>query len=457
MRHFVWGGLQIDRSFTIAGFGTVVTGTLVDGSLRAGQEVVVEPGGLRTRIRGLQSHRHKVESTEPGSRTAVNVAGLGAEALHRGMVLTTPGWLEPTTAVDVRLHAVRDLSRPLRHNVQVTFHSGSAEVPAKLRLLDADTLEPGHDAWAQVRLLEPAAVVKGDAFVLRSPNATIAGGTVVDGHPRRHRRHHAPTIASLVSLEQGSPEDTVYEVLAKLEPADPAAIARETDLGAQGVQDAVQALVAQGRVTVVGAESPGPGALCYTLPGIQKLTDRATKTVHGFLAEHRLRAGIPREELKSRLGVTQQRLFNNLAARWVADGVFEERGAALTLPGHEIALSPAEQKEAERFLAALRANPYAPAVERWPDRALVAYLVETRAAVAVKDDIVFDAGAYGRMEEGIRTHLRTNPTITLAQVRDLFGTSRRYAQAFLEHLDERHITRRVGDERVLRGPEAVAR
>ncbi|HZU78032.1 MAG TPA: selenocysteine-specific translation elongation factor, partial [Dehalococcoidia bacterium] len=114
--------LPIDRAFTIAGFGTVVTGTLIDGSLRVGQELVVEPGRLRTRARGLQSHRQKVESLPPGTRAAVNVAGLATEELRRGMVLTTPGWLEPTIAVDVRLQAVRDLARPVRHNAQVTFH-----------------------------------------------------------------------------------------------------------------------------------------------------------------------------------------------------------------------------------------------------------------------------------------------------------------------------------------------
>src|SRR5262249_51631283 len=125
--------LAIDRAFTIAGFGTVVTGTLVDGSLRVGQEVEIVPGGLRSRVRGLQTHRQKGETARPGSRVAVNLAGIAVEELSRGQVLTTAGWLRPTAAVDVTLTAVSDLSHPLRHNATVTFHTGAAEVEAKLR------------------------------------------------------------------------------------------------------------------------------------------------------------------------------------------------------------------------------------------------------------------------------------------------------------------------------------
>ncbi|MHB8578131.1 MAG: selenocysteine-specific translation elongation factor, partial [Dehalococcoidia bacterium] len=236
--------LAIDRAFSIAGFGTVVTGTLIDGLLRTGAELVVEPGGQRTRVRGLQSHRHKVDRTEPGSRTAVNLAGLSTDELSRGMVLTTPGWLAPTSAVDVRLHVVADLARPLRHNVQVTFHTGAAEVPAKVRLLDADEIAAGEHGWAQVRLLEPVAVVKGDSFVVRSPNATLGGGVVVDSHPKRHRRHHAGTLASLASLERGSPAETVFELLTRHEPATLPALVRETDLGAPAVEAAIEELTA---------------------------------------------------------------------------------------------------------------------------------------------------------------------------------------------------------------------
>src|SRR3990172_5783155 len=159
--------LPIDRVFTMTGFGTVVTGTLIDGSLTVGQEVEILPGGIRSRIRGLQSHGKKVEVASPGRRTAVNLTGLAVDDLRRGMVVTSPGWLRAATALDVRLRAVRHLPRPVRHNTGITFHTGSAEVAGRLLLLDADQLRPGETAWAQVRLEGPVPALKGDHFIIR--------------------------------------------------------------------------------------------------------------------------------------------------------------------------------------------------------------------------------------------------------------------------------------------------
>ncbi len=168
--------LPIDRAFTIAGFGTVVTGTLIDGSLSVGQEVEIVPGKRRARIRGLQTHRQKVERALPGTRTAVNLSGVSPDDLLRGQVVVLPDSLPTTTALDVRLRAIRDLARPIRHNARVSFHSGSCEVWGKVRFLDRDELGPGEEGWAQLRLDEPVAVISGDLFVVRNANDTLGGG-----------------------------------------------------------------------------------------------------------------------------------------------------------------------------------------------------------------------------------------------------------------------------------------
>src|SRR5919201_1774033 len=180
--------LPIDRVFTVAGFGTVVTGTLVDGELRIGQEVEVQPGRLRARVRGLQSHKKKVEVAPAGTRTAVNLGGVAVEDLQRGQVLAAPGALQPTRALDARLRTIRD-AHPVRHNAEVTFHTGAAETPARLILLEHDQLQPGQEAWAQLRLQDAVALAKGDLFIIRlpSPSMTIGGGSVVEPHARRHR------------------------------------------------------------------------------------------------------------------------------------------------------------------------------------------------------------------------------------------------------------------------------
>ncbi|MHB8577998.1 MAG: SelB domain-containing protein, partial [Dehalococcoidia bacterium] len=194
----------------------------------------------------------------------------------------------------------------------------------------------------------------------------------------------------------------------------------------------------------------------YSQPGFQRLTDRATAMVNAYLKERPLRAGMGREELKSRLGLNPK-LFGSVLEQWVATRVFVEHGASVAPPDHTPRLSRTQQTDADRFLALLRSNPYAPPVETLPDRELIAYLADSGTVVPVSDTVVFDGAAYRQMTDRIVAHLQTNGMITLAEVRDLFGTSRRYAQALLEHLDDRRITRRVGDERVLRSPEGTPR
>jgi selenocysteine-specific elongation factor len=180
--------LPIDRSFTIAGFGTVVTGTLIDGQLSVGQEVELALSGKATRIRGLQTHRSKVEQASPGTRVAANLTGVPHEEISRGEVLTTPGWLKPAAAFDVHLRVIPDAPHPVRHNMSVTVHTGSSEALAQVRMLELEVAEPGQATWAQLKLDTPLAAVKGDYFVIRSNQATLGGGNIVDPRARRHRR-----------------------------------------------------------------------------------------------------------------------------------------------------------------------------------------------------------------------------------------------------------------------------
>jgi len=443
--------LWIDRAFTISGFGTVVTGTLIDGSLETGQEVELLPERQRVRVRGIQTHRQKTDRAVPGTRTALNLAGVSTDELRRGQLLTAPGWLQPTTAADARFTAVAGLARPIKHNARVSFHTGSAEIAAKVRLLDRSELAPGDSCWAQIRLAEPLPLVKGDAFVVRTPNDTIGGGAVVDSHPRRHRRHHAPTLAALELLERGSPEDAMLAALAKLEPCEERVLVHESGLSAAEASALIGGLVDSGRAVRLG----DAGAL-WTMEGYRRILNDALALTRAYLREHPLRLGMPAEELKSRLGF-KPRLFAELLARWQQEGEITETGAAVSLPGHSVSLDGGQEGAVTRFLADLRAAPFAPSNEHLPAADLLAYLNERGDVAIVGDGVVLSAEAFTEATARILDYLQQQPTITLAQVRDLLGTSRKYAQAILEHLDETRITRRVGDERVLRAPEPQRR
>ena len=441
--------LPVDRAFTIAGFGTVVTGTLIDGSFEAGQEVEIVPGGTRARIRGLQNHKEQVERALPGRRTAVNLSGVSKDQVRRGQVLALPGLLVPTTAVDVRLRALPSLRRPLRHAAELTLHSGAAEVPGRLLLLDRPELPPGEEGWAQMRLSAPIAVLKGDRFVLRTPNDTVGGGQIVDAHPRRHRRFHEPTLESLEALAQGSPEEALLAALRRVEPAALSAISSETESSREDLQAMAQALVASGQAVALGGEVSAAGTALMSADGFQALGERASAFVAAHHAEHPLRPGVPREELRSRLGL-QERVFAPALARWISDGALAEAGASVALAGRSPELTVEQQAEAEAYVSALAEHPYSPPTDSAVAADLLAYLEEAGRVVSVGDGLVFAAAAYREMVDRVTSHLREQDTVTLAQVRDMFATSRKYAQGLLEHLDRERVTRRVGDERVLR-------
>jgi len=440
--------LPIDRSFVISGFGTVVTGTLADGSLRVGQQVELALAQKRARIRGLQTHRKSEEVALPGTRTAVNLAGVSQEEVKRGDVLTLPGLLHPTDALDVRLRLVADAPRPLRHNAAVTFHTGASETPARVRLLDRDELRPGETTLAQLRLDEPVAVVKGDFFVVRSPETTLGGGNILAIQAKRHRRFHAETLARLAMLEHGSTEDLLVEALQSGGPMGLASLAQRSHLLPKDAEAEVQALLGKKALVALGGE--GSNAVLLTSAQWAQVSDRAVAALAAYHRQFPLRQGAPKEEVRGRLGIDGQ--TSALAMERLArEGTLVEEGSMVRLPDHTIALTPDQRRRLDDFVQLLESEPFSPRqVGEPPEPDLLNVLVAEGKVVKVSDSVIFTAAAYQQMVERTTAHLKTEGKITVAQVRDMFGTSRKYALALMEHLDQRHITRRVGDERVLR-------
>ena len=441
--------LPIDRVFTISGFGTVVTGTLIDGALSAGQEVVVVPGGLRSRLRSLQIHRSRVEQAPPGARLAANLVGLATEDLARGQVVTTPGWLQPTTALDARLRLLADWPHPVAHNSVLLFHSGTAEVQARLRLLDCEELRPGEQGWGQLRLDAPVAVAKGDLFILRAPTGTLGGGQVVDPHAARHRRFHPATVASLEQLLDGDLESVLRSTVEQREPVTVRDLALRSHLRFEQVLPVLADLIAAGDLAPLGGRLDEPATWLFSRGRWHALTDQAVEAVAAYHRAYPLRPGLPREELRSRLRSLPTPAFAPALERWLFEGSLAEAGSALRLPDHRAALTADQEVKAAAFLARLGASPFAPPTDHALEPELLAYLLHSGRAVRVAEDIIFPATSYQEAVTRIRTALEAQGSITVAQVRDLFGSSRKYALALLEHLDELKVTRRVGDERRL--------
>ncbi|MFI5266416.1 MAG: selenocysteine-specific translation elongation factor [Chloroflexota bacterium] len=441
--------LPIDRVFTLTGFGTVVTGTLLDGSLRLGEDVEILPRRKRSRIRGLQTHNRKVEVAPPGGRTAVNLAGLTLEDVRRGDVVAHPGQLKPTRALDVKLRLIPDALRGLENNDEVDLFAGAAEALARVTLLEGKELRPGEEGWVRLRLREPLALAKGDKFILRlpSPSATIGGGEVADTMPRLHHRFRGQSLDWLRSLEVGSPDQILLQALAGDQPVERAAALRKSALTPQQAHDSLDRLLESGQALALDTHLISAGAW-------QTLTARVQRDVNDYHRRFPLRPGIPKEELKSRLGLALK-LFNAALAEWTSRGELLDRGAFVADARFEIKVGPELQRKLDAAMAAMRQKPFSPPSEGELGLTSeeLAVLLSQGQLTRVSDSVVFDAGAYRQLLDGTVEHVSKQGKITLAEFRDLFDTSRKYAQAFLEHLDERKITRRTGDERVL-GPAA---
>ena len=452
--------LPVDRVFSISGFGTVVTGTLIDGHIEVGQEVEVLPQGLRARVRGLQTHKQRVNRAAPGSRVAANLSGVGKADLKRGDVVTTSGWLHPTVLVDVQLRYLSDAQRPLRHNTQLKLFTGAAETLARVRLLGQDTLEPGESGWAQLRLRDAVAVTKGDRFIVRipSPPSTVGGGIVVDSNPgRRYRRFRPEVLERLETLARGTPDEILLQTIERRGPSLIRDVVSASGL-AEAAPDALQHVLERKQAVLLGPQSDSyPPITSRRLLVSHKwwadIVDQLSSQLAAYHRRFPLRAGMPREALRSGLKL-EAKVFNGVLARAAGEGLVQEEGAFVWLSSHTVRLSSKQRDAVDELLTRFRRQPtITPSVKESiaaVGEEVLGLLTSRGDLNQVSGEVVFLPETYREMVTRIRSHIENQGSITLAQTRDLFGTSRKYAQAILEHLDEVGITKREGDARTLR-------
>jgi selenocysteine-specific elongation factor len=452
--------LPIDRVFSIAGFGTVVTGTLSDGSLYIGEEVEILPRGIRGRIRSLQTHKRKEEVAVPGSRTAVNLSGVNLEQVNRGDVICHPGDYRPTQRLDVRFRLLPDASRPLEHNTEVKLYLGAAEVVARVRLIGKNVLLPGEEGWLQLEVRQPVVAVRGDRYILRrpSPGETLGGGSVLDPHPKgRHKRFSTGVIERYESLAAGTPADILLQTLA----ASGAALLREvivrSNLEKEAAEQALADLIESGEMVVLdsrgGELSSTSDALVIGRSAWERQSAQAVKEVEAYHRSYPLRRGMPREELKSRLKLPP-RLFNAALEKLIAAGSLLESGPLVIRPSHTIRFTMQQEQAKDALLRRFAASPYTPpSIKECQAEVGVDVfdaLVDLGVLRPVSGEVVFRQEDFERMLGELRMEFAARGKLTAAEVRDHFNTSRKYVLALLEHLDEIGVTVREGDVRRLK-------
>ncbi len=451
--------LPIDRVFTIKGFGTVVTGTLMAGRVRVDDRVEVFPGGVQAKVRGLQTHSHAVAESSAGQRTAVNLQGVERAAVERGHVLGLAGTLVPSVLVDGTLELLADAPRPLKTRDRVRFHAGTSEIMARVLLLEATELMPGQTAFVRFRLEAPLVALPGDRFVIRSysPMVTIGGGTLLDIAPPRFKRKAPALVAHLTLLRDGAPDAVVEEHIRHAGGAGVrvATLSGRVPFGPARLRALLESLQAAGRVAAVDRD-------WFVHPeSLTRLRGLALAALEQFHRAFPLRPGMSREELRGRAGAADERVFGHLLETLAAEGVVQTDRDKVRLTAHEIRLSAAQQTIVDRVEQEFRTAAAAPpSPEEALTRAglsgdeeheLFQHLVEGRKLVRVKDSLYFHAEALASIEERLVAMLRERKEIGPGDIKDLLGISRKYAIPLLEFFDARRVTARVGERRVLRG------
>jgi selenocysteine-specific elongation factor len=453
--------LPIDRAFAMKGFGTVVTGTLISGAVKAEDEVELLPSNKVLRVRGLHSGGKRIDGAVAGQRTALNLAGIEREEIERGMVLVPARVFDTTERLDARIALLRS-AKPLKNRARVHFHQGTAEAIAEVILLDgANQLAAGESAFGQLRLEEPVLVLPGDRFILRqfSPVVTIGGGTVLDARAPRHKRKDAAVAPFLEIWERGRHD----EIVGALVEATAGGLTFVEIVARTGWTDAdagvaAQKLAAEKRVRILVAEP----ALVASTQVVANCAAAIRKAVEAFHRANPLVPGIPKQELRARAGDARIEIFEAALDDLVKAHALAISGDLVRQAGREIELSSEEALakeliEREFARAGLTVPELASVLARLPVDApraqkILQILLREKVLVKIANDLVFHRSALARLHEMLTKYRKEHgERLPITAFKELTGVTRKYAIPLLEHLDREHVTRRVGDERVILG------
>lgn len=453
--------LPIDRAFAMKGFGTVITGTLISGAVKAEDEVELLPPRKVLRIRGLHSGGERIDRAVAGQRTALNLAGVEREEIERGMVLVPARVFDMTERLDARITLLRS-TKPLKNRARVHFHQGTAEAIAEVILLDgANQLAAGESALAQLRLDKPVLVLPGDRFILRqfSPVVTIGGGIVLDARAPRHKRTDAAVVPFLEIWERGRHD----EILGALAEVTPRGLTFAEIVARTGWTDAearvtAQKLAAEKRVRILVAEP----ALVAATQVVANCATAIRQAVEAFHHANPLVPGIPKQELRARGGNPRPEIFETVLDDLVNARALAISGDLVSQAGREIELSSEEARakeliEREFALAGLTVPELASVLAKLPVDApraqkILQILLREKVLIKITNDLVFHRSALERLHEMLTKYRKERgERLPITAFKELTGVTRRYAIPLLEHLDRERVTRRVGDERVILG------
>lgn len=446
--------IPVDRIFSVEGFGTVITGTLIEGTMKVGDPVTVYPSRIESRIRNLQVHSQDVQEAYAGQRVAVNLAGLKKTDLNKGDVIAVPDSMHTTMMIDIHLTVLKDCDREIRNATRLHLYHGARDILCKIVLLDRDSVGAGESCYAQLRLEEEIAVKTGDRFVLRfySPVETIGGGVILDSNPFKHKRNDAAVLESLKLKEGGSDREKISAALrdysARFETLDFLQI--QTGIPKEQFDQQINKLI-KDKVAFRVSDN----VVIHT-DYLNRLKDSAVKLLESYHKENPLREGMKKDEFRNKLIKYEDiSVVDKITDSLVNRKVLKYVNNCVALADFEVQQDNNQQEIENAFLQG-GFSPESPdqIAARFPKvknfKQVLESLVNTGKLVRVEEKILLHADYYNKALTLAKEHVDQNGQITLAEMRDLMGASRKFAVAVLEYWDKRGITKKVGDARTFK-------
>jgi selenocysteine-specific elongation factor len=453
--------LPVDRVFSMKGFGTVITGSLVSGSINVGDTIMVYPSGVTSKIRGIQVHNQSVERAESGMRTAINFQGLDKASVNRGDVLALPGSLKSSYMIDIQLNFLKSNEKSMKNRTRVRFHSGTSEIMGNLILLDREELMPGESIVGQIRLDTPVTLVKDDRFVIRSysPVRTIGGGHILNPIPVKHKRFREEIVSGLAGLADSDPADVIAFHVEQSGYAGAlfSDLKLMTNLPEKPLQNAISTLLA-GRVLV---QIDKENRTFIHRDNIDSLVAEAIQQLKSYHEKNPLKAGMSKEELKSKLPSSMDgKLFTLLLNHMKkSDNIILEEDL-VRLFSFTVSMKIDQEDVSRRILAVYQKDGLTPPyfkdlsetlnIQSSVAKDVLMLLVEQGKITKVKEDLFFSKQAIEDLKKRLVEFFKTKDELTTPEFKEIAGVSRKYLIPLIEYFDSKNVTIRVGDTRRLR-------
>ena len=440
--------LAIDRSFIITGFGSVVTGTLIEGTLEIGQQIELVKSNQIGRIRGLHIHNKPYELAEPGNRVAVNISGISHQDILRGDILTIPNWLKVTRAVDVQLKLLPESKKYLRHNSSVMFYTGASESMVKVRLLTTNELEPGDEGLAQFVLEDMLPCVSGDRFIIRTSNVTIGGGVIIETDVNRHKRSDTQIIDRLNTLSLGGIEDVIIQHLQDSKICKIDDLVSTINYSKEEIKDTISSFVENQQIITLDLNYSDNIGILILSSYYEQTKNDTQNYLKKYHKDFPYRKGCTINELNQVLNIMDSFLvsFINQLAK---DEIINKENQTIYLPGYAVEVNDNDKVLIDQYLEIAKSKSFVNMISDYTNRELVNLMIENNYLIKIDSEIVMSYELYQNMIDKIVELMKKNQDVKVSEVRDFLNISRKNALSILEHLDGRKITRRNGDFRSL--------